>query len=342
MTWHTMLGVDPFSGASAERADDPHGAERSVRDVDPRTRTAGARRAAVAILVLAVTLLAVVMVTAIHRRAAAARYPVTAEVLAQARAGLASLPTTATPPASPYDREAFGQAWADVDHNGCDTRNDVLARDLTEVTTKPGTHACVVLTGLLDDPYTGRTITFQRGPRSGDVQIDHVVALANAWASGASTWTPARRRELANDPRNLLAVDGPANQRKSASNASQWLPPQQGYRCVYVVKQIEVKAAYGLSVTPAEARAMSSALGRCVVAPPGREPPTSSRSPPSGGLEPTGDRLDQPAAGRRFSWARRSSRSPPSAAATRSSSTKISVALRFMDSRGTKVPSSRL
>lgn len=163
-----------------------------------------------------------------------------------------------------YDRQAFGQRWADTDHNGCDTRNDILARDLARPTFKPGTRNCVVLTGTLAEPYTGTTIQFQRGDKSSAlVQIDHVVALADAWRSGAWQWDAQRRQEFANDPENLLAVDGAANEDKSASSADQWLPPNVAFRCDYVKRQIAVKYAYGLSVTQAEQDAMATQLTTC-------------------------------------------------------------------------------
>ena len=163
-----------------------------------------------------------------------------------------------------YDRQAFGQRWADTDHNGCDTRNDILARDLARPTFKPGTRDCVVLTGTLAEPYTGTTIQFQRGDKSSAlVQIDHVVALADAWRSGAWQWDAQRRQEFANDPENLLAVDGAANEDKSASSADQWLPPNVAFRCDYVKRQIAVKYAYGLSVTQAEQDAMATQLTTC-------------------------------------------------------------------------------
>ncbi|WP_372476917.1 HNH endonuclease family protein [Gordonia liuliyuniae] len=120
-------------------------------------------------------------------------------------------------PKTGYDRALFGQAWADDvsvegGHNGCDTRNDILRRDLTELTTKPRTHDCVILTGVLDDPYTGTTIAFQRGQKTSTaVQIDHVVALSDAWQKGAQQLTTAERQSFANDPLNLQAVDGPTN-----------------------------------------------------------------------------------------------------------------------------------
>ena len=160
-----------------------------------------------------------------------------------------------------YDREAFGQRWADTNHNGCDTRNDILARDLARPTFKPGTHDCIVLTGTLAEPYTGKTIQFERGDKTSSlVQIDHVVALADAWRSGAWQWDEQSRQEFANDPENLLAVDGAANRDKSAD---QWLPPNAGFRCDYVKRQIAVKYSYGLSVTESEQDAMATQLATC-------------------------------------------------------------------------------
>ncbi|GHE28550.1 hypothetical protein GCM10017673_33710 [Streptosporangium violaceochromogenes] len=167
-------------------------------------------------------------------------------------------------PMTGFDRQRFGPAWADVDHNGCDTRNDVLRRDLKDETFKPGTHDCIVLTGVLDDPYSGRVIKFERGQKtSSAIQIDHVVALADAWQKGAQQWPEGKRKELANDPLNLLAVDGPLNGQKGAGDAATWLPPRRGYRCDYVSRQIEVKAKYGLWVTSAEKEAMQTVLNSC-------------------------------------------------------------------------------
>ena len=168
------------------------------------------------------------------------------------------------PDAPAYDRSAYGQSWADTNHNGCDTRNDILARDLARPTFKPGTRDCVVLSGTLAEPYTGATIEFRKGEKTSSlVQIDHVVALADAWRSGAWRWDAQRRLEFANDPQNLLAVDGQANEDKSASSADQWLPPNKAFRCDYVKRQIAVKSAYGLSVTRAEQDAMAEQLSIC-------------------------------------------------------------------------------
>ncbi|MCD4550115.1 MULTISPECIES: HNH endonuclease family protein [unclassified Schaalia] len=160
-----------------------------------------------------------------------------------------------------YDREAFGARWADIDHNGCDTRNDILSRDLSQVTYKKGTKNCVVLSGKLQDPYTGQLIDFERGNEtSKKIQIDHIVPLANAWASGAWEWDEATREKFANDPENLLAVDGPANQEKSAKTADEWLPKNKDFHCDYVKRQVKVKYAWKLSVTNAERDAIANVL----------------------------------------------------------------------------------
>ncbi|SFK46617.1 HNH endonuclease family protein [Cellulomonas sp. KH9] len=196
---------------------------------------------------------------------AAAQHPVTAADLAAGRTALEQLPVKGRAPRTGYSREAFGQRWEDVDRNGCDTRNDILRRDLVDVELKPGTQDCVVLRGTLLDPYTGTTIAFERGERSSEVQIDHVVALADAWQKGAQGWSDDKRAAFANDPANLLAVDGSANQRKGAGDAATWLPPSSGYRCAYALRQTVVKAAYGLWVTQAEHTALTRAIDRCVV-----------------------------------------------------------------------------
>ncbi|RYQ12045.1 calcium-binding protein [Bifidobacterium pseudolongum subsp. globosum] len=167
-------------------------------------------------------------------------------------------------PKTGYSRDQFGAAWADVDRNGCDTRNDILNRDLTGKTYKANTHDCVVASGVLQDPYTGTRIDFVRGQdTSTAVQIDHVVALSDAWQKGAQQLTEDERRSLANDPYNLLAVDGPSNQRKSDGDAATWLPANTGFRCEYVARQIGVKQKYRLWVTQAEHDAMANVLATC-------------------------------------------------------------------------------
>lgn len=177
---------------------------------------------------------------------------------------LEELPVKGRAPKTGYSRDQFGPAWSDVDHNGCDTRNDILGRDLTDKTYKANTHDCVVTSGVLNDPYTATRIDFTRGQdTSTAVQIDHVVALSNAWQTGAQQLSEESRRNLANDPYNLLAVDGPANQQKSDGDAATWLPSNHAFRCEYVARQIGVKYKYSLWVTQAEHDAMANVLNAC-------------------------------------------------------------------------------
>ena len=164
-------------------------------------------------------------------------------------------------PKTGYSREAFGTPWLDVDRNGCDTRNDILTRDLRERVYRSA-RSCAVISGILDDPYTARTITFVRGGPS-EVDIDHVVALGNAWVTGAARFTERQRVLFANDPLNLLAVDAGANRQKGDADAATWLPPNRSFRCAYVARQIAVKDSYGLAVTPPEREAMIRVLERC-------------------------------------------------------------------------------
>ena len=177
---------------------------------------------------------------------------------------LDSLEVKGRAPKTGYKRTQFGKAWADVDHNGCDTRNDILNRDLTGVRHKWRTHNCVVKSGKLHDPYTGKDIKFKKGKKTSTaVQIDHVVALSDAWQKGAQKLSEERRTTLANDPYNLLAVQGRANQKKSDGDAATWLPSNKGFRCEYVARQIGVKHKYSLWVTQAEKEAMAKVLSSC-------------------------------------------------------------------------------
>jgi len=163
-----------------------------------------------------------------------------------------------------YARSQFGPAWSDVDRNGCDTRNDILFRDLTSIIYKDGTKECVVQSGILMDPYSGEKISFLRGTTtSSDVQIDHVVALSNAWQTGAFKLSYDKRLALANDPMNLKAVKGRLNSQKGDGDAATWLPPLKSIRCAYVSQQIVVKAKYGLWVTAPEKAAMQLLLAKC-------------------------------------------------------------------------------
>lgn len=177
---------------------------------------------------------------------------------------LESLAVKGRAPKTGYTRAQFGQTWADVNRNGCDTRNDILQRDLTNLSFRTGTRDCVVESGKLVDPYSGITINFIKGVKSSmEVQIDHVVALSNAWQTGAFKLTIEKRTQFANDPDNLLAVQGRLNSQKGDGDAATWLPPLKSYRCTYVAKQIAVKAKYGLWVTAPEKAAMKSILAKC-------------------------------------------------------------------------------
>lgn len=214
-----------------------------------------------------------------------ARPPVTAlAVLGRLRVAAKSAMTG-------YSRAQFGAPWADTDHNRCDTRDDVLRRDLA-APTFGDRRGCVVSGGVLADPYTATAITFVRGPASTAVQIDHVVPLGLAWRQGARAWSLQRRTQFANDPLNLLAVDGPANESKSDGDAAEWLPPNAAFRCAYVARQVAVKSKYRLTVASPERTAMLAVLDSCpaqrlprraeVVPPPLTAPvppPTSSPSP---------------------------------------------------------------
>ncbi|GAA4198030.1 DUF1524 domain-containing protein [Microbacterium oryzae] len=195
---------------------------------------------------------------------------------------LATLPVKGSAPGTGYDRVGdFGESWLDVDGNGCGTRDDILRRDLADAVTDDG---CVVRAGELDDPYTGRTIAFERGVDTSHlVQIDHVVALKDAWRTGAQRLSAERRVALANDPLNLLAVDGSTNAQKGAGNAATWLPPHKAFRCAYVARQISVKAAYGLWVVPAEKDAMARVLDAC----PDEPALAASAAPPSTATGPS-------------------------------------------------------
>jgi hypothetical protein len=186
-----------------------------------------------------------------------------------ALAKLETLPIKGRAPKTGYSRDAFGPAWTDDvnvegGRNGCDTRNDILRRDLIDITVKPGSNGCTVLSGTLIDPYSGRTIPFTRGAStSAAVQIDHVVALSDAWQKGAQQLDQTTRQDFANDPRNLQATEGAMNKQKGDGDAATWLPPNKAYRCTFVSRQVEVKVAYGLWVTQAEHDAIANLLIGC-------------------------------------------------------------------------------
>ncbi|MDN3057849.1 HNH endonuclease family protein [Streptomyces sp. SRF1] len=177
-----------------------------------------------------------------------------------ALSAVSSLTVKGRAPKTGYERSAFGSSWVDTDDNGCGTRDDILKRDLEDVRFRDG--HCLVASGTLtDDPYTGREVRFVRGRSK--VDIDHVVALSDAWQKGAQKWDRDKRVAFANDPLNLIAVDSSANRRKGDGDAATWLPPNKAYRCDYVAHQVAVKKAYGLWVTSAEKVAMKRVLGGC-------------------------------------------------------------------------------
>lgn len=175
-----------------------------------------------------------------------------------ATSALETLEIKGRAPKTGYSRDMFGNGW--MKNGDCNTRDDILARDMTQLDIRD----CKVYAGVLDDPYTGKTIRFLRGPSTSSlVQIDHVVALSDAWQKGAQYFSSETREQMANDPLELLAVDGTANQNKSDGDAATWLPPNKSYCCRYVARQIAVKQKYDLWVTAAEHDAMSRVLSNC-------------------------------------------------------------------------------
>lgn len=184
-------------------------------------------------------------------------------------------------PKAGYDRAAFGGVWSDVDGNGCDTRNDILRRDLKDVTVTAGTDGCRVLSGSAVSPYSGQVITLTEAQgRAATIEVDHVVALVDAWQKGAQDLSLNARTALANDPLNLLVVDGATNAAKGGGDAATWLPPLKPARCGYVARQIAVKLKYHLWMAPAERDAVVRILASC----PTERLPNATTVPRLGGL----------------------------------------------------------
>ncbi|MDJ1136524.1 HNH endonuclease family protein [Streptomyces iconiensis] len=184
---------------------------------------------------------------------------------ARARALIGKLVTKGRGPRTGYEREKFGYAWMDTAHgvplagNGCDTRNDLLARDGAKLRHRDGSD-CVVQSMTLDDPYTGKRLTWNKRHAIA-VQIDHVIPLSYNWQMGASRWSEDKRKRVANDPLNLLPVDGPANASKSDSGPASWLPPSKPVRCAYAVRFAQVAQKYALAVTAPDKRTMLAQCG---------------------------------------------------------------------------------
>jgi hypothetical protein len=174
-----------------------------------------------------------------------------------AREALATLPVKGRAPKTGYARDQFGSGWATV--NGCSTRDIIMYRDMTNVTFSD---ECSIAAGTLNDTYTGKVIQFTKADAS-IIQIDHVVALSDAWQSGAQQLSKETRQQLANDPLELLAVSGKENQTKSDANAASWLPPNKAFRCQYIARQVAVKQKYSLWVTAPEQSAMDTILATC-------------------------------------------------------------------------------
>ena len=183
----------------------------------------------------------------------------TALATGTARAALARLAVKGRAPKTGYSRDRFGGGWAT--QAGCVTRDRILRRDLTRKTFVSRS-SCRIATGMLHDPYTGKTLRFVRG-RSGNIDIDHVVSLGDAWQKGAQQWTPAKRKRFANDPLDLLAVGASVNRAKGDADAATWLPPRKAFRCQFIARQVAVKRTYGLWVTRAERDAMARVLATC-------------------------------------------------------------------------------
>lgn len=175
-------------------------------------------------------------------------------------AALGLLQVKGRAPMTGYERARFGPAWLDADRNGCDTRNDILGQYLQSITLED--NGCVVATGDYDDPYTGVRIDYWQG-HGALIDIDHVVSMGNAWATGAAGWDIKKRAAFANDPLNLLPADAGANRQKGDGDAATWLPPNRSFRCSYVSRQVAVKTKYDLSVTGPERTSIEGVLTSC-------------------------------------------------------------------------------
>ena len=211
---------------------------------------------------VAIGLIGVFSVATIPQLAQAATFTAATEVTASS--ALSTLAVKGRAPKTGYDRDALFGGWADPDGNGCDARNDVLARDLTNKVFGTGRDKCLVLSGTLIDPYSGKKLDFTRGQGTSTlVPIDHVVAVSDAWQKGAFKWDAVTRVQFYNDPLNLKATQQSLNSQKRDGDAATWLPPLKSYRCAYVAQQIAVKAKYLIWVTKAEKEAMARILSAC-------------------------------------------------------------------------------
>jgi hypothetical protein len=231
-------------------------------------RTLALRRSFAVLAILIIVVVAVIRNPDFYQTSPVVPSPTPIEQSSgEASAALGALAVKGRAPKTGYTRSQFGDGWQTLD--GCDMRNRILRRDLVDTVVNS---QCQVVTGILHDPYTAKTIQFARGETSSQaVQIDHVVALSDAWQKGAQQLMPDERITLANDPLELLAVDGDTNQQKSDGDAATWLPPNKPFRCQYIARQIAVKQKYRLWVTQAEKDAMNRVLASC----PGQRLPAS-------------------------------------------------------------------
>lgn len=177
-----------------------------------------------------------------------------------ALAELEQLPIKGRAPKTGYNREQFYSGWPKID--GCSLRERILKREFGQSAVLSG---CNVISGHFFEPYLGQTRTFSsKSEISKGLQIDHIVALSDAWQKGAQNLSKDQRYQLATDPLNLVAADGPANMEKGDADAASWLPPNKNFRCQYVARQIAVKRKYQLWVTSAERQAMTQVLSFCI------------------------------------------------------------------------------
>lgn len=190
-----------------------------------------------------------------HPAAPAAEY---SELMTQ----LAALPTGPVP-AADYDRDEFGQRWADVDRTGCDQRNEALAAAMTDVVFRVGTHDCVVESGIFYDVYDGSSWPFTKSEDGGGIQVDHVVPLSHAWAMGAAAWSAEQRVTFANELANLQPTANAYNQGKSDSGPTEWLPPNGDYQCEYLERWAQIKVTWSLAVADDERALLLDRLAGC-------------------------------------------------------------------------------
>ncbi|GAA3755516.1 HNH endonuclease family protein [Plantactinospora mayteni] len=213
----------------------------------------------------------------IRRRRIRLTLTVTAATAAIAASLLVATPAGATPPGIPskataqsnlnaltvatqgsmtgYSRDLFPH-WITIS-GACNTRETVLRRDGSGVSVDS---SCYPTSGSWYSPYDGATWT-----NPADVDIDHIVPLAEAWRSGASSWTTSRRQSFANDLNGpqLIAVTDNVNQSKGDQDPSTWKPSRTAYHCTYAKMWIRTKYNWGLHLQSAEKSALQTMLNTC-------------------------------------------------------------------------------